>query len=107
MNIPIERLEEYRWQIPAEIKFGMTVPAIIHADERLLEQFRHDLSLEQAANTGESKRSGGTIDLHDGAAPAVRALGGTRARGSFDSFPIFSQVKIGSSLRDIGQAGKA
>ncbi len=50
MTIPIERLDDYRWQIPAGSKPGMKVPAIIYADEKLLEQIRHDLSLEQAAN---------------------------------------------------------
>jgi hypothetical protein len=64
------------------------VPATIYADEKLLAQIRHDQPLEKAANTGETKRSGGTIDLHDGAAPAVRAL---RAR----EFPLDTEPAIG------------
>ena len=50
MTIPIERLDDYRWQIPAGTRPGMKVPAIVFADDRLMEQIRDDLSLEQAAN---------------------------------------------------------
>ena len=50
MSLPIERIDDYRWRIPAGSKPGMKVPAIIFADEKLMEQIRHDLSLEQAAN---------------------------------------------------------
>ncbi len=35
MTIPIERLDDYRWQIPAGSKPGMKVPAIIFASEKL------------------------------------------------------------------------
>ncbi|MEK6715984.1 MAG: RNA-splicing ligase RtcB, partial [candidate division NC10 bacterium] len=51
MAIPIERVDEYRWRIPPDAKPGMRVPAIIFADEKLMDQIRHDLSLEQAANS--------------------------------------------------------
>jgi len=51
MAIPIERIDEYRWRIPQDAKPGMRVPAIIFADEKLMQQIRHDQSLEQAANS--------------------------------------------------------
>ena len=40
MTIPIERIDEYRWRIPAGTKPGMKVPAIIFADDRLMEQIK-------------------------------------------------------------------
>jgi len=40
MSVPIERLDEYRWRIPAGSKPGMKVPAIIFADDRLMTRSR-------------------------------------------------------------------
>ena len=70
MAVPIERLDEYRWRIPPEAKPGMRVPAIIFADEKLMEHIRHDLSLEQAANSamlpGIVKAAYAMPDIHQG-----------------------------------------
>ncbi len=70
MAIPIERVDEYRWRIPPDAKPGMRVPAIIFADEKLMEQIRHDLSLEQAANSamlpGIVKAAYAMPDIHQG-----------------------------------------
>ena len=70
MDIPIERLDEYRWRIPPDAKPGMRVPAIIFADDKLMEQIRHDLSLEQAANSamlpGIVKAAYAMPDIHQG-----------------------------------------
>src|SRR3972149_5178014 len=70
MAIPIERIDEYRWRIPQDAKPGMRVPAIIFADEKLMEQIRHDLSLEQAANSamlpGIVKAAYAMPDIHPG-----------------------------------------
>ena len=70
MTVPIERVDEYRWRIPPEAKPGMRVPAIIFADEKLMEQVRHDLSLEQAANSamlpGIVKAAYAMPDIHQG-----------------------------------------
>jgi tRNA-splicing ligase RtcB len=70
MAIPIERVGEYRWRIPPEAKPGMRVPAIIFADEKLMEQIRHDLSLEQAANSamlpGIVRAAYAMPDIHQG-----------------------------------------
>ena len=70
MAVPIERLDEYRWRIPPDAKPGMRVPAIIFADEKLMEQIRHDLSLEQAANSamlpGIVKAAYAMPDIHQG-----------------------------------------
>jgi tRNA-splicing ligase RtcB len=46
----IRQVDEVRWEIPADYKPGMLVPARIYADRELLEEMRKDLTLEQAAN---------------------------------------------------------
>ncbi len=70
MTVPIERIDECRWRIPVDAKPGMRVPAIIFADEKLMEQIRHDLSLEQAANSamlpGIVKAAYAMPDIHQG-----------------------------------------
>ncbi len=70
MSLPIERVDEYRWRIPPDAKPGMRVPAIIFADEKLMDQIRHDLSLEQAANSamlpGIVKAAYAMPDIHQG-----------------------------------------
>ncbi|MBI4840432.1 MAG: RtcB family protein [candidate division NC10 bacterium] len=70
MAIPIERLDEYRWRIPPDAKPGMRAPAIIFADEKLMDQIRHDLSLEQAANSatlpGIVRAAYAMPDIHQG-----------------------------------------
>jgi tRNA-splicing ligase RtcB len=70
MTMTVERLDDYRWQIPAGTKPGMKVPAIIFTDEKLMEQIRHDLSLEQAANAatlpGIVKAAYAMPDIHQG-----------------------------------------
>jgi tRNA-splicing ligase RtcB len=70
MAVSVERVDEYRWRIPPDAKPGMRVPAIIFADEKLMEQIRHDLSLEQAANSamlpGIVKAAYAMPDIHQG-----------------------------------------
>ena len=70
MSLPVERIDEWRWRIPATAKPGMRVPAIIFADEKLMEQIRHDKSLEQAANAamlpGIVRASYAMPDIHQG-----------------------------------------
>ncbi|HSB67926.1 MAG TPA: RtcB family protein [Candidatus Methylomirabilis sp.] len=85
MGIPIERLDEYRWQIPAGTKPGMRVPAIIFADDKLMEQIRHDLSLEQAANAatlpGVVRAAYAMPDIHQGYGLPIGAVVATRTEG--------------------------
>jgi tRNA-splicing ligase RtcB (3'-phosphate/5'-hydroxy nucleic acid ligase) len=85
MAIPIERVDEYRWRIPPDAKPGMRVPAIIFADEKLMEQIRHDLSLEQAANSamlpGIVKAAYAMPDIHQGYGLPIGAVVATDAEG--------------------------
>ena len=47
---PLEKIDDYRWRIPASYKPGMRVPGIIYADEKLLKDIERDKALEQVAN---------------------------------------------------------
>ena len=49
-NIPLEKIDEFRFRIPASYKPGMRVPGIIYADEKLLKDILHDKACEQVAN---------------------------------------------------------
>ena len=47
---PLEKIDNFRWQIPKSYKGGMRVPGIIYADEKLLKDIRNDKAMEQVAN---------------------------------------------------------
>ena len=85
MSLPIERIDEYRWRIPAGAKPGMKVPAVIFADDRLMEQIKGDLSLEQAANAATlpgAVRAAYTMpDIHQGYGLPIGAVVATRMEG--------------------------
>ncbi len=49
-NIPLEKIDDYRWRIPRSYKPGMRVDGLIYADEKLLKHIREDKALEQVAN---------------------------------------------------------
>ena len=46
----IEKIDDYRWQIPVSHKKDMKVPGIIYADEEMLKDILRDKSPEQVAN---------------------------------------------------------
>ena len=85
MSMPIERIDEYRWRIPAGTKPGMKVPAIIFADDRLMGQIKNDLSLEQAANAatlpGVVRAAYSMPDIHQGYGLPIGAVVATRTDG--------------------------
>jgi len=49
-DVPLEKIDDFRWMIPKSYKPGMRVPGIIYADEKLLKDIRQDKALEQVAN---------------------------------------------------------
>src|SRR5512137_1527132 len=85
MSIPIERLDEYRWRIPAGSRPGMAVPAIIFADDRLMDQIKGDQSLEQAMNAaalpGVVRAAYTMPDIHQGYGLPIGAVVATRSDG--------------------------
>ncbi len=82
MNISVERIDDYRWRIPAGSRPGMKVPAIIFADDHLLELIKQDLSLEQAANAatlpGAVRATYTMPDIHQGYGLPIGAVVATR-----------------------------
>ncbi|MBI4297967.1 MAG: RtcB family protein [Chloroflexi bacterium] len=46
----LNKLDDFRWEIPQSYKKGMRVPGIIYADESMLRQITSDKSPEQVAN---------------------------------------------------------
>lgn len=46
----IQKLDDYRWEIPQDYKNGMKVPGLVYADEHMLDIIREEQSLEQVAN---------------------------------------------------------
>jgi tRNA-splicing ligase RtcB len=47
---PLERIDECTWRIPKSYKIGMRVEGRIFADDKLIDQIRHDEAPEQVAN---------------------------------------------------------
>ncbi len=47
---PLNRIDDYRWEIPVSYKPGMRTSSVIYADEKMLQTIRQDNALEQAAN---------------------------------------------------------
>ena len=69
-EIPLEKIDEYRWRIPKSYMAGMRVDGIIYANEKLLEQAKSEEALQQVANVahlpGIVKHSLAMPDLHWG-----------------------------------------
>lgn len=49
-EIPLKKIDDYRWEIPRDYKPGMRVPGLIFCDETLMKTLRYDQALEQVAN---------------------------------------------------------
>ena len=46
----LRKIDDQRWELPADYKPGMRVPGLIFADERMLAAMAHEQALEQVAN---------------------------------------------------------
>lgn len=46
----LNKIDDYRWEIPTSYKQGMRVPGLIYASERMLDQIWEDKAAEQVAN---------------------------------------------------------
>jgi tRNA-splicing ligase RtcB len=47
---PLNKIDDYRWEIPKTYNSGMRVPGLIYASSNLLEKIRQDQAVEQVAN---------------------------------------------------------
>lgn len=69
-EIPLRKIDDYRWEIPKTYKQGMRVPGIIYSDSKMLKQIFADNALEQVANVaflpGIIKHSLAMPDIHWG-----------------------------------------
>ena len=67
---PLEKVDDYRWRIPATYQSGMRVSGLIFTDEKLLSDIREDQALQQVANVahlpGIVKASMAMPDIHWG-----------------------------------------
>jgi len=50
---PLEKIDDYRWRIPASYDRKMRVPGVIFADEKLLKDISDDQALQQVANVAQ------------------------------------------------------
>jgi tRNA-splicing ligase RtcB len=69
-NGPLNKIDEFRFEIPQSYKSSMRTSAVIFADDRMMESIRRDNAAEQAANvaclTGIVGKSMAMPDIHWG-----------------------------------------
>ena len=79
---PLNRIDDYRWEIPKTYKAGMRVPGLIYANEKMLESIRQEQALEQVANVaflpGNVGRSMAMPDIHWGYGFPIGGVAATR-----------------------------
>ncbi len=67
-QIPLERVDAYRWLIPQSYQPGMYAPGMVFADDVLLEDIKEENALQQVANVatlpGIMGYSLGMPDIH-------------------------------------------
>src|SRR5436305_2249872 len=80
-ELPIEPVAEQIWEVPADARAGMRVPARVFADDELLSAIRADDSLEQLANVatlpGIVEAALAMPDIHQGYGFPVGAVAAT------------------------------
>jgi tRNA-splicing ligase RtcB len=78
----LNKVDDYRWEIPKSYKPGMRVPGLVYADEAMLEVIRDEQSLEQVANVaflpGIVERSLAMPDIHWGYGFPIGGVAATR-----------------------------
>ncbi len=78
----LEKIDDYRWQIPKSYKAGMRVPGLIYADEDMLPHIQEEQALEQVANVaflpGIVSRSLAMPDIHWGYGFPIGGVAATR-----------------------------
>lgn len=82
-QIPLERVDAYRWRIPQSYQPGMYVPGMVFADDVLIEDIREEHALQQVANVatlpGIVGYSLGMPDIHWGYGFPVGGVAATQA----------------------------
>ena len=79
----LKRLDDNRWELPADYKSGMQVPGMIFADDKLLGLIKEDPCLDQVANVaflpGIVGHSFAMPDVHWGYGFPIGGVAATRA----------------------------
>ena len=79
---PLNKIDDYRWEIPQSYKPGMRVPGLIYADQEMLKSIRQEQSLEQVANVaflpGIVGHSMAMPDIHWGYGFPIGGVAATR-----------------------------
>ncbi len=82
-NGPMNKLDEYRYEIPQTYKIGMRTSGVIYASARMLEQIRNDDAPEQVANVaylpGILGKSLAMPDIHWGYGFSIGGVAATDA----------------------------
>ena len=78
----LNKIDDYRWEIPKSYKPGMRVPGMVYADKAMLEVIKEEQSLEQVANVaflpGIVGRSMAMPDIHWGYGFPIGGVAATR-----------------------------
>jgi tRNA-splicing ligase RtcB len=78
----LNKIDNYRWEIPKNYKRGMRVPGLVYANEAMLEAIKEEQSLEQVANVaflpGVVSRSLAMPDIHWGYGFPIGGVAATR-----------------------------
>src|SRR4030043_726799 len=78
----LNKIDDYRWEIPKSYKQGMRVPGLVYADEAMLEVIREDQAPEQVANVaflpGIVEHSLAMPDIHWGYGFPIGGVAATR-----------------------------
>ena len=82
-KVPLQRVDPFRWRIPASYQDGMHVPGMVYADDELIQQILDDNALHQVANVatlpGIVGHSLGMPDIHWGYGFPVGGVAATDA----------------------------
>jgi tRNA-splicing ligase RtcB (3'-phosphate/5'-hydroxy nucleic acid ligase) len=80
----LNKIDDYRWEIPTSYKAGMRVPGLIYASESMLDNIWEDKAAEQAANVaflpGIVGHSMAMPDIHWGYGFPIGGVAGTRVQ---------------------------
>jgi tRNA-splicing ligase RtcB len=81
-NLRLNKLDNFRWEIPQDYKPGMRVPGVIYADEAMINVIMQDQSAEQVANVatlpGIVRYSMAMPDIHWGYGFPIGGVAATR-----------------------------
>ncbi len=81
----VNKIDDYRWEIPPSYKPGMRVPGLIYASESMLEHIWQERVFEQVANVaflpGIVGRSLAMPDIHWGYGFPIGGVAATRMKG--------------------------